>query len=268
MSTVCVVGGYQRSGTRQFTDILNQHPDVQISGEIGRYAFVKIDKLISQLRAFHLKHDSVLDAETTARMAVSICALYAKYPKHFQVKGSGAVIGFKTPRAEWQFSKIRNILDVGEANKVFFFCNRDFRDIFLSVYNLGWKADIQSFIDYYKRSLKALVEMSGANGLGDEWAIRILSLDQFLASDSKGEWLRSRVFEPLQLPMSADDALSLFHKTTNRNATVQATGKQRPTALSDADWQYCQQDDELWSLLRELEQLYPGQGFNALEAIR
>jgi len=266
MITVCVVGGYQRSGTRQLTDILNQHPDIQISGEIGRHSFVKIRRAVKRLRSFHAKHGGELNARLDVQLAVATSALYAKYPKNIQLKGSGSVVGFKTPRSEWYSDQIADIFSSNSTKKVFLFCNRDFRDVFLSLKTLGWKMEIESFVRFYKRSLRSLIEMSRSESVIKEWDINIVSLDQFLSADEKGEWIQQKIFQPLNVIVSARDAMQFFQNTTNRNSTARATGKPREVVFAESDWNYCLQDAELWQLLGKLAEIYPGQGFNTLEA--
>ncbi len=238
---LCLIGGFPRSGTRQFLDILNRHPLFQMRGEIHRKLIVALDQLVQQAEDCH----SGKWTEANFRKARRELIL-----ENIRLLGKGGAsprwpgkleqyrIGFKMPYVELVKPSLDNLFKPEFEGIDFFYCTRGLEQNFLSQKSkLGIKK--RKFITNTIASIDALREMAE-----DEfYRVRVLHLDEYIVSDNKPDWLRQNLFGFLGVDEVSDtDMASYASDTPNRNKTP---GDHRLKELKDSEFKAISENREL-----------------------
>lgn len=244
---VCIVGGFPRAGTRQFTDVLNEHPDIWIHGEIPRGTLRKVGELFAQAQQDHTGHWSGRFFEARrARAALTTIAAVGK-GKRAKLDVKKAVVGFKTPWVELEYATLSSLFR-GERS-TFFYCVRNLRDNYLSA-RAVLKKSPENYLTRARQSLGTALEMME----DPDFDVHVLSLDDFLNGGDAGAWLANKLFRglPVEEP-SIRRAARYLANTTNRNASVRKLGKERPKTLAPEVRTLLVNDRELGRLTAEFE---------------
>jgi len=229
MKPFVVVCGMPRSGTRQFTDILNQHPKICVQGETRRQALGPITACARQLCRIH----RTAGADDPARIYRSIALLFAAAGKgRPRLDARAEIHGFKTPNYELDHPKLTRFLSMAARPVVYLYCIRTFRETYLSYLSMGFPKTLDKFIRTYIESLRATKEIARQAARNpEEVRIGVLHLDDFLSTGNRGLWLSSRLFTPLGLTLSAKTAGAFLESTDNLNATARTGSRRRLTEL-------------------------------------
>ena len=246
---VCIVGGFPRAGTRQFTDVLNAHPDVRVHGEIPRGTLRKVGELFVQADAdYSGRWSRQFFERRRARAAlVTIAALGKGKPRGPRLDVKKAVVGFKTPWVELDHTTLR-LLFRGER-PTFYYCVRNLRDNFLSARAVLNKSP-ENYLGRTRQSLATALHLMD----DPDFDLRVLSLDDFLGCEDAGTWLATNLFGALPIDgVVPGQATRYFGSTTNRNATVRKLGTRRPKTLEPAVQKLLADDQELARLSGEFQ---------------
>lgn len=242
MVEVCIVGGFPRAGTRQFTDILNKHSEIAVKGEY----YPKLVRLL--LKAFE-GADEVNENRWTnenynkwrMRSALNAYAALSKgsnSPFDFKML---KVAGFKSPRAELNFYELKKLIGFNEV--VFFYCLRNVKDNFLSE-NSTFNVGVEDYVEKTIGSMRAAIDISEVSGV----AFYILNLDDYISTEEKESWLNDNIFSRLNVSsLSEGDISNFLGKVKNTNATLNQ-GKVRRYELSDEEYKCIYENKELISL--------------------
>ncbi len=230
--TFLVVCGMPRSGTRQFSDFLNRHPDIAIQGEI-------LDALVPCIRDMMVAGDAAYGTGNSSKnyrikRARIVIDNFSGFSKGKRVsKPKSEIVGFKTPRVERRYKDL--ILIAGDSFQTteYFYCIRNIADCYLSLLAMPWfAASPYSYIKNYISSLSDAVKLGKISKKGgSRVALRVLNLDDFIRSDSKTDWLSDRMFSVLPITTEPAWLEEIAANTENRNATENAVGKKRAKTL-------------------------------------
>lgn len=254
-ASLCIIGGYQRSGTRNFADLCNAHPDISLLGEVGLRAFPPIRKRLTDLAEYH-RATRATGPEKFARrkhlLALSLLAMHANRPRiGFSEKDfKRGVVGLKTPRIEWEWQQLTEMFDTLSEPKIFFYCCRTPQEVYLSTATLGWTKHASGFLRDFKRSLKSVLEFEEWSRRGDHgWVVRPLHLNAYIASSAKAQWLADNLFRFVAPDSALEEIEEFAARTRNRNATLRATGEDRRSVLTPKELAEFEADDELKTYL-------------------
>lgn len=259
---LCIIGGYQRSGTRNFADLCAAHPDISLFGEVSRNAFPLIKKHLKNLSEYHIStRDRGLELFQRKKhvLALSLLAMHAKRPRiGFSEEDFRRLrVGFTTPRVEWHWRDIVKMFDTMEYSKVFFYSCRTTEETYFSASTLGWTKGVPAFSKYMKRSLAAVLEFDNWSRQSESgWTVRPLHLNGYTASNNKGRWLKENIFKYIDPELTEEEAEGYAAQTLNRNATVKATGQERRMELSTDERAEFVADKELHALLAQLNETF------------
>lgn len=214
--SLVIIGGFPRSGTRQFADIMNYHDEFIIQGEIHSKVFTKISELLTLADQLHYeKRTEKSFFERRSVVAYEMYRLLSKtnsqpliydYRKKF--------LGLKQPLIEAQFREIKNIFSKDHQNCNFYVCLRNMFDNFLSL-NSAFDYDTKRYAIAINKSIVSLRAMDD-----DEFfSIYPLDLDNFIISEDKVSWIQQYIFEPLNFEASDEFAQSCLQNVGNRNKT-------------------------------------------------
>ena len=140
---ILIIGGFPRAGTRQFTDILNFHPNVDIRGEMHRAHFTHLAKWLTYNDKSHgalgLKERYLQYRILTGLNSLVGMGRGENAPFTLEQFKNG-FCGFKCPMVEVEWKRIKRILprDVGNQELPnwepirFLFCTRTISQAFLS----------------------------------------------------------------------------------------------------------------------------------------
>ncbi len=225
---IVIVGGFPRAGTRQFTDIFNNHPEICIKGECWPKSFKMLANTFAQADIDHkgkrTENKYFGERIYSALNAYAFISKGTNKPFNFTNK---KFLGFKKPRIEIHLNSIDKLF--GNHSKIiFFYCIRNLRDNFLSE-NSMFNISAERFVERTQKSLDALNEIMRR----PNYNFHIISLDEFIQSEDKGSWLSDNLFSKLPINnLNALNCQNYLVNTSNRNATI-AKGKHRKTTLSE-----------------------------------
>jgi hypothetical protein len=230
--TFAVVCGMPRSGTRQFADFLNRHPDICIQGEIR-------DALVPSIRDLMVAGDTTYSTGSSgknyqvkrAQIVVDNFSGFSKAKR--EVKRKSKIVGFKTPRVERRHEDLDIIVGDSFRKTEYFYCIRNVADCYLSLLSMPWfSATPSSYISNYISSLNDAVKL-GRIGQRSRARVglRVLNLDDFIRSDAKAHWISDRMFSVLPITTEQSWFDEIVANTENRNATENAVGKKRAKTL-------------------------------------
>lgn len=247
---ICIVGGFPRAGTRQFTDILNKHGRVSIKGEF--YPKV-IRSLLSTFRVADEVNSSRWTNENYNKWRmVSALNAYAAFSKGsnspFDFQGL-EVAGFKCPRAEVFFSDIKQL--IGFEKVVFFYCVRNVEDNFLSE-NSTFGVTVEDYVSKSIESMRSGLDISQYADV----EFKVLSLDSYLASTDKSSWVVENIFSNFNsLNIDISEVRGVVEKVENTNATVRH-GKVRRQKLTREEYEYIYTSSDFLRLAEIFEKKY------------
>lgn len=212
-----IVCGPPRSGTRQFADFLNAHEDVCLQAEIN-------PKLISPIRELLKEADAVYgDSQKKniyeKKRADAVSAMFSFFSKgNIFEKPDCRVQGFKLPHAELHSGNLNEIITPSFQRLNYFYCIRNLKDTYLSLMAMPWfRASPDQFFKKYVKSLKAAIQMDGkANGGA---VINVVSLDGFLESRDRGEWLLRNLFLPIGIQPNSKTLNEYIDNSINKNSS-------------------------------------------------
>lgn len=225
-----VVCGLPRSGTRQFTDILNQHPAISVQGEISLGLIPKIrDILLYTEKTYRGRKAFDVFQRKRARLAIEIVSGLSQSNRIGN--NNARIVGFKTPRAERHYKAIRDITGNSFIRLHYIFCIRRISDCYLSLSSMPWfKKSENQFIDMYIKSLLVAARIKD-DALPKE-NISYAYLNEFVESSDKGSWIENTLFDPISIHTQKGDGLRFLSGTSNVNSTVSYTGKQKNNEFS------------------------------------
>lgn len=231
-----IVCGLPRSGTRQFTDILNQDPRICLQAEVSPVLIPKMHDLLSAADRAYARHSSL--PGYLAKRAEIIVQLLSGFSKgRRNIKPSAVVHGFKTPSVEKRYKTLCEMILPSYGALNFFFCVRGFTDCYLSLSSMPWfNKTPEEYTNIYVKSLATAVKI----GSLPEKAVSIscLNLDEFITAEDKGTWLHDHLFSRVPVSISKERSGKYYSKTRNINATKRVTGEDRRNALSDSEATY------------------------------
>lgn len=248
----CLIGGFPRSGTRQFLDILNRHPEFRMRGEIHRELIVALDQLVQKAESCHAgKWTEGNFRESRRRLVLENIRLLGKggSSRQWPNQLERYRIGFKMPYVEMVKPSLDHLLKPEFGGVDFFYCVRNLEQNFLSQKSkLGIRR--QRFMSNTIASIDALAEMKQ----DDFYRIQVLHLDDYLASDDRADWLKTKLFDFLNVEGVTDQDLKSFASNTpNRNKTP---NKDRLTALKPVEKRVIFGNDTLLDRIAWLESTY------------
>jgi hypothetical protein len=234
---VCIIGGFPRAGTRQFTDIMNEDNNISIRGEVHYRSFRALSKVF---QFADMEHDGKWSfKEYSKNRTLSVLNGIAGINKGFNTPfdSSKHYLGFKSPRIEVR----KKILDSLFKTKIhFFFCARNIIDNYLSNYSV-FNTTPRKFIQQTVNSINKFIEICK----DDKYDENILYLDDFIESKNKGIWLKNNIFSKLpDCDVDHQKCESYYNSTTNRNATV-AVGKKRIKSFNDGTINFICEDKRI-----------------------
>lgn len=244
---ICIIGGFPRAGTRQFTDILNVHPEIAIKGEVYRKSFRLAGDLFAQADKDH--HGNWSD-KTHQRIrelaALDVVAAISK-GNTGSFSPDTVVRGFKSPRIETQKATLDLLFGLGRRKIVFFYCVRNVVANYLSV-NAMWGSGFERWKSQTLKSLRAFGKMQHDR----KYAVTVLQFDVFAGTEDKGPWIKRELFDRIACtPVSEADCRDYLARTSNRNATLRKTGAARPGALLPEDRQRFVESKDLRSAVAQ-----------------
>jgi hypothetical protein len=233
-----IIGGFPRSGTRQFTDIMNFHEDFTIQGEIHSNVLEAIARLFKAADKSHSgKRTERAFFSRRPTASLEVYRLVSKSNSEpLKYNYSGKCLGFKQPLIESRHEILKIIFERDYKNCHFFVCLRNLYDNFLSLNSaFGWT--IEKYIHSLKVSISALQVMDK----DDFFILQPLCLDSYISSVNKESWLRESIFHPLDISLSNEWLADCLKSTTNRNKTPENQRKHeldeftRSTLLGDRE---------------------------------
>lgn len=260
---LCIIGGYQRSGTRNFADLCQAHSRVRLFGEVSRYAWPNVRATLKEIGDYHKRTAGKREGrfERSRHMiALNILAMHAKTPTPgFNIEDfERCTVGFKTPRIEWFWKDLIDLFGSMNGRKVFLYSCRTVEEVFLSRASLGWSDNVQSFLAKLKNSLASILDFQEHLSRKDAggWTIRALHLNSYIASEDRGRWLVDHLYSLVAPEVTADEAASYAAGTANRNATVKVTGQDRRRTLTSEEREEFEQDRELRDFLARFNETF------------
>ncbi|MCC5976134.1 MAG: hypothetical protein JJT81_19075 [Rubellimicrobium sp.] len=257
-----IVGGFPRAGTRQFTDLLNQHDDIALQGEIHRPVFQAMSKMFRLADEHHAGTRTAKSYSGRRQMAaLEIYRLMSKsnaQPKEFDY--SMGFLGFKQPLIERDWKPIRRIFQPDHEDCHFFCCIRNMYDNYLSLHSafdwdtLRYKAAIGAGIEGLQRMMA-----------DPFFKVHPLPLDDYIGSGQKGDWARRHLFDPLGISAGPDWYDGCVERTRNRNKTPP---DQRKEAMDPADIEALLEARELTEAFEWMEQTFSLDLLGKLRAAR
>ncbi len=228
---IVAIGGFPRSGTRQFADIMNGHPSCIIQGEIENDS-------LSSLAYFVSESDRLLGTGRTrsayiARRLQFVLETYRMVSKtnseplnwDFDQKN----LGFKKPCVE-HFHEELDALFAPSVHRIkLFICLRSIEKNYLSLSG-AFGYTMEKFKQGIIKTDRALVEISKNN----LFEVYPLHLDGFIRKndDEKGDWLVQNIFSKLNLDTAPEKAAEIYLKTRNRNKTPE---EKKRSAITEAE---------------------------------
>lgn len=246
---VAIIGGFPRAGTRQFTDILNAHPKVEIKGE----CFPKVLTLTAGLfKSADFKHAGRWGEdkykEWRLRSALNAYAGLSKGSNSPYNFGKLDVVGFKSPRVEVVYEDIASLFHENEIK--FFYCVRSCEENYLSE-NSTFGVSVEDYISSTVKSLESFFRMREDK----RFSCTAISLDDFLLSPDRASYIENFLFGPLErVSLSKEEVLTFVESTKNINATV-ASGKVRRQKLTKEESLALNGNVELGLLAKKFEEL-------------
>ncbi|MDR5860829.1 hypothetical protein FZZ93_15215 [Halomonas eurihalina] len=247
---ICIIGGFPRAGTRQFTDILNNHDNASIKGEF-------YPKVISSLLNVFQIADKINAGRWTGdnyrkwRMMSALNA-YAAFSKGsnspFDFQGL-KVAGFKCPRAENNFLEIKEV--IGFERVVFFYCVRNVKESFLSE-NSSFGVSVEDYVSKTTESMRSGLAVSENENVD----FQVLSLDEFLCAHDKTSWVIDNMLSKFrELSFDEHDVRNILGKVENTNAT-ERHGKKRRTRMTREECEFFNESSEFLRLAKLFEDKY------------
>ncbi len=262
VARLCIVGGYQRSGTRNFADLCNAHPEISLFGEVGLRAFPPIRKRLKELAAYHeatRQSGAVNFAKRKHLIALSLLAMHANKPRigFSELDFKKGLVGFKTPRIEWEWQQLSKMFDTLSEPKVFFYCCRTPEEVYLSTATLGWTKNVSGFARDLKLSLQKVLEFQAwSKKSSRQWLVRPLHLNAYIQSTDKARWLADNLFCYVAPETGLEEIAQFISETDNRNSTLRAIGQERRTTLTPEERAEFESDRELEELLDQLNSTF------------
>lgn len=224
-----IVGGFPRAGTRQFTDLLNQHDDIALQGEIHRPVFQAMSRMFRLADEHHTGTRTEKAYSKRRQMAaLEIYRLMSKsnsQPKAFDY--TMGFLGFKQPLIERDWKPIRRIYKPDHKVCHFFCCIRNMYDNYLSLHSaFDWDTA------RYKAAIGAGIEGLQQMMSDPFFKVNPLPLDDYVATEVKGDWVRRYLFEPLGISAEPEWFDTCVDRTRNRNKTP---SEQRKATMHRAD---------------------------------
>lgn len=240
-----LVGGFPRSGSRQFTDILNAHPEISLQGEIYSETYRALGRLVEASSTEHAGKWSERKFLPRRKPWIieSLCTHMKGMPK--PVGPDTRFVGLKQPYLETLWKSTLEIFSRDWESCDFFFCTRNIHDNFLS---------LNSAFDYSAQhyTKKMIYSARGLGSLLDNSFFRVhpISLDGYIASENKSDWLADNLFRPLELSVSAEEAEEMIAGTQNRNQTPAAKRKRE---IAEDDRIFLAGNDDLKNAVQFIE---------------
>lgn len=235
-----IVCGMPRCGTRQFTDFLNNHPNVCIQDEIGEIVLKRACELV--LLADKVYLDSSARNSYLAKRRTVVAQLLGLFTKgRIRFKEGSVVNGFKTPNVELHGLTLNAVFAPSFARLHYLYCIRNLRDCYLSLTAMPWfRLTRSEYASRYMASLSTAMDLRQASMSADEprFDIHILNLDAFVASENRGDWIRDCLFARAGATISDEVAADIVARTRNANSTKNKFGRKRPTTFSADDAKY------------------------------
>lgn len=248
----CIIGGFPRAGTRQYTDILNRHPGAQIKGEVfSNKSFKMVGDLLLQADLDHSNRWSSEKYQSarykTAWNLVAGVSKGSNEPFSFE----STVIGFKCPRIEIAKATLDIILKGDQRRVQFYFCARQIIENYLSL-NSTFGLTAEKFVAHTNRSLKFFSDLKEDSRYNCE----VLVLDEFIGLElsDKGTWINENLFKPLSSFETTDQECAEFYAATRNINATEAVGKKRIRTLSDEDAAFFERRTKFWSNISAFEQ--------------
>jgi len=228
---IVVIGGFPRSGTRQFADIMNGHPECTIQGEIESDSLRTLSKLV-------IDADSYLGKGRTQKAYIARRLRFVLETYRMVSKTSSEPLvwdfgkqnlGFKKPYAEYFHKELDALFSPSVDRLKLFICVRNIEKNFLSLSGaFGYS------IERFKKGIIDTNESLCAISKNNFFEVYPLHLDAFIekSDDEKGNWLIQSVFSKLNLDIAPKNAAEIYLKTMNRNKTP-AEKKRGP--ITDAE---------------------------------
>lgn len=238
----CIVGGFPRAGTRQFTDFLNKHDAVQLKGEVYPQSLPRLSEFIAAVDQFHAgKWPEENYRKFRAQTILNTIAGVSKGTNAPFEFATSRVFGFKTPYVEiWKSAVDELFVPEAQSPIQFFYCVRNLGDNFLSQ-NAFLGVNIATFIRRTTRSLISCLEFLE----DDRYACEVLDLDEFVNSEHRTDWVASHLYGALGVKVPNPNKLAkIVDSTVNRNSTATTRGERR-TALQDSERQSLAADNDL-----------------------
>jgi hypothetical protein len=230
MKPYIVLCGMPRSGTRQFADVLNQHPNICIQGESSRHSVPAIATFLGKLEKIYPSADRHQAEEQRYRALALAFAAAGKGRPRLAPKAD--IHGIKSPNHELVHCDLTRLIGAYASPVVYLYCIRNLRESYLSYLSMRFAKTVQMYIRTYLGSLAAAMAINEASEANPaKVRISVLHLDDFISTSDQGAWLSRRLFDPLGLKVTGPAATRLLAKTVNRNATAQAAGRVRLTQL-------------------------------------
>lgn len=233
-SNYVILCGMPRCGTRQFADLLDRDDRVCLQGEIKQSMILPIYELVKAADAGYV--DGTQLKYYQKKRALAVAELFSFFSKaNRSVKPEASIHGFKTPNIEFLHEMLSAIFLPSTDRLNYLYCIRNIKDCYLSLISMVWfKSTLELFIARYIRSLKTAVDLNNISKLdGSKIAVGILNLDGYIEAKDKADWVISRIYSPLGVDITKEQAIEIVATTENRNATERATGKQRSKNVTD-----------------------------------
>lgn len=217
-----VISGMPRSGTRQFADYLNATKEFAIQGEVHPSIYAGIKSILISSESVYSRHQDVF-ASFRAKKKQTIFNLFSGFSKSEAVLDVGGLVGFKCPNAELHHHDIKDIALDSYGSIHYFYCIRNARACLSSLRSAPWYGGSANyFLNTYSQSLEAAIKINEER----RCRVSVLHLDDFIASDIKGEWIRKYLLSPASCSPN-DEELTDIISVENRNSTKNRFGKVR-----------------------------------------
>lgn len=209
-----IVGGFPRAGTRQFADILNSSGYACLQGEVSRPAYAALANFIEVTSRGHRneKRKNAFDQRRLPLILDNIRAISKVNKEPIAWNFAVPFLGFKCPHIEIYKVSTDSLFQCENSDITFMACLRNFKQNFLSLKSM-FEWDIDRYINKTTASISALIEMQN----DPHYNFIPLSLDEFIASQEKGDWISKHMFDPLGVSIDPTDCYAVFLRTKNRN---------------------------------------------------
>lgn len=239
------VMGMPRSGTRNFADLINQHPGISLQGEVPNPIMKRLIDIADRLDDANINkaHRNERWKNRKAWFFYLNFALMNKgVPSDFN--GDEVFIGHKTPSSENFIEAYeKHFLDAG-VKPVYFYCLRHPCEVWKSLKNMSWNkiSSVDQFVEKYKRSYANFERAFRSESID----IHLLNLNDYISSESKPDYLRDKVFHRLglELPIALETTGEVF----NRNSSQRAVGK-APDSIDKYDRKRIEEDDKISDII-------------------